>query len=70
MNIILHFKGSVSFKILFFEIKDKNLLIKKFSTESKTRFQVTGICVLKHNPLTVLNYILRDYHIRKMLKCE
>ena len=38
MNIILHFKGSVSFKILFFKIKDKNLLINKFFTESKNHF--------------------------------
>ena len=36
MNIIiLHFKGNVSFKILFFEIKDKNLLINKFFTEAQ-----------------------------------
>ena len=26
----LHFSGSVSFQILFFQIKDKNLLISKF----------------------------------------
>ena len=38
MNIIiLHFKGNVSFKILFFEIKDKNLLINKFFTEPKNK---------------------------------
>ena len=33
--IILHRKGSESFKILFFETKDKTLLINKTFTESK-----------------------------------
>ena len=73
MNIILHFKGSVSFKILFFEIKDKSLLINKFFTESKNHFPFSSrkpLCVFKHNPLTSLYYIIHDYHISKMLKCE
>ena len=37
-TIILHSKGGASFKILFFEIKDKDLLINKFFTESKNYF--------------------------------
>ena len=72
MNIILHFKGSVSFKILFFKIKDKNLLINKFFTESKNHFffffQVISLCFFKHNPLTLLHYIIHDYHTLKLLK--
>ena len=74
MNIIiLHFKGSVSFKVLFFDIKNKNLLINKFFTESKYHFSFSSyktLCVFKHNPLPSLHYIIHDYHIRKMLKCE
>ena len=43
MNIIiLHFKGSVNFKISFFEIKDKNLLINKFFTESKNHLSFSS----------------------------
>ena len=74
MNIIiLHFKGRVSFKILFFGIKDKNLLINKFFTESKNHFSFLSykpLCVFKHNPLTSIHYIIHDCHIWKMLKCE
>ena len=62
MNIIiLHFKGSVSFKILFFEIKDKNLLINKFFMESKNHFSFSSckpLFVFKYNPLTLLHYII------------
>ena len=71
--IILHFKDSVSFKILFFFIKDKNLLINKFLTESKNHFWFSSympLRVFKHNPLTSLHYIIHEYHIWKMLKCE
>ena len=59
MNIImLHFKGSVSFEIFFFEIKDKNLLINKFFTESKNHFcfQVTNFYVFS-NTIPLHHYI-------------
>ena len=72
-TIILHFKGSVSFQVLFFEIKDKNLLINKFFMESKNHFSFSGykpLCVFEHKPITPLHYIIYDYHIWKMLKCE
>ena len=74
MNIIiLHLNGNVSFKILFFEIKEQNLLINTSFTESKTHFSFSSYkpsCVFKHNPLTSLHYIIHDYHIWKMLKYE
>ena len=64
MNIIIsHFKGDVSFKILFFEIKDKNLLINKFFKKSKNYFSFSNykpLCVFKHKPLTSLHYIIHD----------
>ena len=52
--IIMHFKGCVGFKILFFKIKDKEFLINKFFVESKSHFFVLSykpLCVFKHNPL-------------------
>ena len=61
--IISHFTGDVSFKILFFEIKDKDLLIKKFFTKSKNYFSFSNykpLCVSKHKPLTSLHYIIHD----------
>ena len=55
MNIIiLHFKGRVRFKVFFFEIKDKNLLINKFFKESKNHFLFSSykpLCVFKATPL-------------------
>ena len=60
MNIIIFdFKVSVSFKILFFKIKDKNLLINKVFTESKNHFSFSRyklLYVFKHNPLTALHH--------------
>ena len=53
--IILHRKGSESFKILFFETKDKTLLINKTFTESKIIFcfQVINLlCTFEPNPVT------------------
>ena len=74
MNIIiLHFKDTVSFQVLFFEIKDKNLVINKFFMESKNHFLFSGykpLCVFKHKLLTPLHYTICYYHIWKMLKCE
>ena len=73
MNIIiLHFKGSVSFKVLFFNIKDKNLLINKFFTESKNYFSFSSYKTLcfQTQPTYIITFIIHDYHIRKMLKCE
>ena len=52
--IILHFQGSVSFKISVFEIKDKDLLTNKFFYGIKKLFFIYNykpLCVFKHSPL-------------------